>query len=271
MRNVYEAKKVFIDIQQGVIFNNCISENYPNSDVYGVIITPRCDIDHFNVTTIHYLPIVPFEDWINKDLLKIFQEREEKKILKRMYSTLSQNNISVSILNNNLKNEDIVKAASSLKTNVLSEFEKDLIEKTSIKDHDYALKALKKWKDVKNVIKDLIKGNIREFYLIEDWENPEKFKVILLREINRLTFELAVKLRNGIEEHDLRDHDWLKNNLNKSSDKSNIYFTVAKISSPHIEHLLQAFYYNFGRIGVDDFQVNIDEHLLNETNKIINI
>ena len=34
-----------VPLQQGTIINGCITEYY-NRDVWGVIITPRCDIDN---------------------------------------------------------------------------------------------------------------------------------------------------------------------------------------------------------------------------------
>jgi len=271
MRNVYEKKRVFNDIQQGVIINGCIAEDYHDVEVFGAIITPRCDIDHCKVSTIHYLPIVSFEDWLKKDAVKIFQERERRKLLNKLTKLLEQNKISASILNNNLTVDDILKAASGLKPKVLNDFEKDIIEFFSLVEHKYALNAIKNWKDNKSLIKELIVGNNSAFYLLEDWDNPSKFRIILLREVRRLKFELALRLKNGIDEQSLSIQDWIKNDLSKSNDSSNLYFTIAKITSPYIEHLLQSFYYNFGRIGVDDFVDNLDESILAETNKILNI
>lgn len=271
MRNVYEKKRLFNDIQQGVIINGCIAEDYNELDVFGVIITPRCDIDHCKVSTVHYLPIVCYEDWLKKDAVKIFQERERKKLLNKLTKLLEQNKISPSILSNNITKDDILKAASSLKSKILMDFEKDIIELHSLVEHEYALNAIKNWKDNRSLIKELIAGNNSAFYLIEDWDNPSKFKIILLREVRRLKFELALGLKNGVDEHSLSGQDWIKNDLSRSHDSSNLYCTIAKITSPYIEHLLQSFYYNFGRIGVDDFVDNLDESILTETNKILNI
>ena len=70
MSDFYIKNQTKIPIQQGVIINGCIAENY-TQDTCGLIITPRCDIGNGGkVSTIHYLPIVSLKEWILVDCLQ---------------------------------------------------------------------------------------------------------------------------------------------------------------------------------------------------------
>lgn len=60
-----------IRVQQGGVINGCIAENYKGK-VYGMIMAPRCDIgNEGKVSTVHYLPIVSFVDWVKVDCLRM--------------------------------------------------------------------------------------------------------------------------------------------------------------------------------------------------------
>lgn len=66
MRQFFKSYRMVRTLTQGSIINNCIADNYAEGlDVYGLIITPRCDLAHEGkVNTVHYLPIVDFDDWL---------------------------------------------------------------------------------------------------------------------------------------------------------------------------------------------------------------
>lgn len=81
------GRKIFTKIglkhalTQGSIISGCISADYPDKEVYGLIITPRCDLSHgIKVSTVHYLPIVKIDDWKDCDGKRIFIEDAKKQI-----------------------------------------------------------------------------------------------------------------------------------------------------------------------------------------------
>lgn len=61
MRNIF--CETITETQQGCIFSGAKANGYEDCTVYGLIITPRCDIAQCKVMTVHYLPIVKLEDW----------------------------------------------------------------------------------------------------------------------------------------------------------------------------------------------------------------
>ena len=64
IRNIYFEKPIVNRMTQGSIINGCVADSFPNEEVYGLIITPRCDVCHEGkVDSVHYLPVVPFERW----------------------------------------------------------------------------------------------------------------------------------------------------------------------------------------------------------------
>ena len=50
----------------------------------------------------------------------------------------------------------------------------------------------------------------------------------------------------------------MENSLATTDDNSGFYMVENQVSSPFIEHILQAFSYGFNRIGVDD--INLEAH-----------
>lgn len=43
-RRVYKEQKHHIKLTQGSIITNCVAEGFFNTKIWGVIITPRCDL-----------------------------------------------------------------------------------------------------------------------------------------------------------------------------------------------------------------------------------
>jgi len=64
IRNIYFEKPIVNRMTQGSIINGCVADAFPGEEVFGLIITPRCDVSHEGkVDSVHYLPVVPFERW----------------------------------------------------------------------------------------------------------------------------------------------------------------------------------------------------------------
>jgi hypothetical protein len=273
MRNIYEKKTLMIDLQQGVIINGCVAEDYPDSEVFGVIITPRCDIENKKVPTIHYLPIVSLEDWLNNDYIKRYQKDATRTSIDTMHRLLLHNKISVNILEGKLSKDDILKAAEPLQKNDKKQFESALNDFFNLRDFTYCKKNVEKWKNGKTFLKEIYKWSNASYYIIENWDDETKYMIVLLRDIRRLEFNLALKLKTGIVERNFSDEDLRKNDIRIGKESSTLrrYRTLAQIKSPFIEHLVQIFFHNFGRIGIDNYEDNLNEQIFDNINKIIKI
>lgn len=269
MRNIYEEKKINWEIQQGVIINNCIAEDYPDCDVAGIIITPRCDIENKKVNTVHYLPIIAFENWLSFDFLKEFQTKTYKDLRGKLKNTLNRHGLSETFLDKQISKKDILKVAKlNMLTKDYERFEKELNAFYLLEAEDELKKMCVNNKLNKTIIEEIIQGKSSDFYLIEDWDDKKKFQIVLLRDIKRIQFSLLGKLSEGVFEKDLNEIDFIKSDLKKKNEEDNIYYIEAKMKSPFIEHLIQSFFHNFGRIGIDNFNKATNNILIESIDQI---
>jgi hypothetical protein len=54
-------------------------------------------------------------------------------------------------------------------------------------------------------------------------------------------------------------------------DSANLYCTLVQIKSPFIEHIVQSFFHNFGRVRVDNHKDDLHEQIIDNINKFIKI
>jgi hypothetical protein len=268
-RNIYKETSIG-KLQQGYIFNNATSEDYIGSEVYGIIITPRCDIDNEKVSTFHYLPVIRFEDWLLKDYWSILKKLLLKMLYQSVNVILDNNKISKNVvgvfpveeIKDKIKSKikgkkhqdrfceliDWLKLISDTKNTVSNDFLK--------KVHGYSTFQ----KIGNNIIKDLTQDNQKDFYLIEDWEKNDGYYVILLREIQKINWELGMKIANGVNSNDLNDDFYRKNDIKNVTD--GFTYPLIELDSPFIEHLIQKFFTNFGRVGINNHELNLHNTLI---------
>ncbi len=276
MRQVFNNKKNYNKIDQGAIINNCIAEDYPHSNVWGCIITPRCDLAHQGkVSTVHYLPIVNIEDWIKNEAYRILKKQWVNTLEKKLNTILKDAGAGNNFLNQSLPLNDILTVAKALikKEKTLKEFEVNFELYQNPTDINFKQSLSQQQGSLRTLIKDLIKGDNHAFYFIESWETTTTslpYKVILLRDIRRLKIDVALKFAIGFLEEDIQKENIIHNDLATSNDCSNIYYINEQINSPFIEHILQAFSYNFCRIGVENINVeDIITDVVEESLKIL--
>lgn len=257
MRNIYKKDPELVKIvTQGTVISHCMAEKY-HCDVWGVIVTPRCDMAHTGkVTHVHYLPVVPFEEWYKVDGLHYLWTRAFENARRKILAFCKDHGFPEV----NLQEKQLKKMCESLE---------DAQEKNSFNeciDNFFRLKRTnpidynpsKKEKDY--MVSNLLKGDIHAFYLIEGWEEDEKnYKVVLLRDLKRLEYNVAVSMGNGIEERAIVDRS--KNDLAYSATEDTFYSVVDEIISPNIEQLMESFSYNFCRIGVNDMDEKVEDEL----------
>src|ERR1041384_7193808 len=85
-------------LEQGTIFAGAVAEGYEAREVFGIVITARCDLAHSKAPVINYLPIVPLADWTSRDFLALAIDKCEQDVRSAIKSLLSTNGHSTSIL-----------------------------------------------------------------------------------------------------------------------------------------------------------------------------
>ena len=261
MRRFYEGKRLTRSLTQGSIIDHCLADNYMGVDnIYGFIVTPRCDLaQNAKVTHVHYLPIVDFKDWVKQDgkeylfnhwLLKKKEKFEEgcrkNQLPTDIFSFLDYEKMAQKTIVNKSDRDNFI-ALASIVTNPQSNSQ-DFV--------DYCNKKDTKMQLVKNLLED----KLAAFYLIENWKgNSGEYKVILLRELKRISISTAQKIFGGLYLTQIIDG---KDELQKTSISEDLCKVCAQVASPFVEHIMQRFSHNFCRIGVDDRNIESEKEVL---------
>jgi len=229
-------------------------------NVYGFIITPRCDLAHdAKVTHIHYLPIIDFKDWSKYDGMNYLFNKWIQSNTKQFCKICQKYSIPTeldSYPNYEKMANELIKDSSE-KANFLSYIKAVLNPKKNDECFANYCNETNKTKMIDNLLQDKLSA----FYLIEDWMgNGKDFKVILLRELKRISFSVAKNISRGL---DLASIDMGKNDLKYNSPNHDLCQVCAQVSSPFVEHIMQRFSHNFCRIGVEDRSAT-KEVLLNQ-------
>lgn len=260
MRQLYNKKPKYLEITQGSIITGCIASKYDGCQVWGCIITARCDLSNKKVDVVHYLPIVSFEDFLRKEIVDELKEDWIKELKTNLGNRMKEKGVSPSFLDRNLSHDDF-------ETIIRVNFKKTKEANKFLDDYEKYLKAPNS--AIKEVVSDskgegklkheidrLVNNENTNYHLIEDWlcdkSEGQSFKVVLLREIKEISLNCALYLPDGMLETDIPSEFLTHNSLSVSLDKSNFYYVDSEIASPYIEHILQRFSNNFIRIGVED-------------------
>jgi hypothetical protein len=260
MRQLYNKKPKYLEITQGSIITGCIASKYDGCQVWGCIITARCDLSNKKVGMVHYLPIVNFDDFLRKEIVDELKEECIEELKTNLGNRMKEKGVSPSFLDRNLGHDDfetLIRANFKKKKeadNFLDDYEKYLkAPNSAIKDVLSDSKGVGK---LKREIDRLVNNDNTNYHLIEDWlcdkSEGQFFRVILLREIKEMSLNCALSLPDGLLETDISSDFLTRNSLSVSLDKSNFYYVDSEIASPYIEHILQRFSNNFIRIGVED-------------------
>ena len=239
-----------LKLQQGAILCGCVADGYDLS-VNGLVITPRCDLGNGGkVSTVHYLPIVPIDEWVKRDLLSICMSKTRKILRLKLYKLLKEHKITDTVVD--YLDET---SLSSLLDLFKVKNKQDIIELyRDVKklEDGYTIKGNKHVRDnISDELNRLFKGEHNRYYLIEDWSAPDKFNIIILRDVKRISFDIAKRFQMGFQAKNLDELTFEYNDLYHSSN-NDMYKIVAAVNSPYIEHIIQSFSHNFCRIGVDD-------------------
>ena len=275
-RVLYDYSPLYCKLTQGSVINGCIAEAFPNKEVFGVIITPRCDLSHDGkVLTVHYVPLVPFELWFDVIAKPIIKEQWKKDLANRLDSKFRNAKAGSGIMEADFTNDDlrkiveqkVLKPKDKVEINELLDAYFD-INKLAFNDYLLDDESHKRGHKMFDYLSRLQENSIHHYYLLEGWKDygENKHLVLMLRDVRRIEYNIANRIGNGVEESILGLEDTTHNDLFLTSEKKHFYFIQALIASPFIEHIMQAFVYNFSRIGVEDRAGNTFD-LLNKSVK----
>lgn len=251
-RNILEESKIG-QITQGSIFNGAKSIAYPNhNDIYGVIITPRCDIAQKKVPQYYYLPAVRLKYWIQVDFPPLYLSRLEKEVKKVLIDTLLKYKESVSIIDR-FKAVDVESIIRKHNSNLRKNIEETIEIWKALENYkkggsltDIFSKDSSKLK--KNILEEIVENKNTNYYFIES-EEEEGF-ILRMREIRRLTPTMMFQLAEGIDKK-LTEEELSYNDL-RQLDDNDLFMPLYEIKSPFIEHIIQHFLQQFNRIGIED-------------------
>lgn len=256
-------------ITQGTIFSGGYSYLYEDYEVWGVIITPRCDIAQNKVSIYFYLPVVRWDDFMIREVYSMLTAHKCEEWYKKLVNKLTNNRISTSIMTGYLTEEEVHKLfhPGDKQSKTLADLETQFnewrllsqsVEKFNNAKTGAEIKEI--WSDVKPIceanmksyVDTLVKNNNPDYYIIE--HPAENLLVIRLREIQRMSNTFLNKLKSGIEIPFVPENPEITK-IGKV--KEGIYMPLYEIKSPYIEHLMQRFMAQFNRIGVADFNTEI--------------
>lgn len=248
MRNFYKPARMSWKLTQGSIINNCVASKYNGTNVWGLIVTPRCDLAHEGkVSEVHYLPIVNFADFFKVDGRDYLYRKWHEAISRKFFvecdkykfpSDLDKRIYYETMCKNKIADKGARKAFLDKMNKYFDCFKEN-------KEFNETVCTDKKKEDL---VDNLIDDRLPSFYLIEDW-NPggRNSKVILLRDLKRIAYTTAKNLEIGMARQYILDTD----DMNKDGG-DDLCQVCAEVKSPFVEHIIQRFSQNFCRIGVDD-------------------
>ena len=248
MRNFYKPARMSWKLTQGSIINNCVASKYNNGKVWGVIVTPRCDLAHEDkVSDVHYLPIVNFADFFKVDGMDYLYRKWHEGISRKFTEACEKYGFP-----SGLDKREYYETMAQHKVTGQKE-KKDFLDKMSryfdcSKENDEFRESACKGQKRSGLIDNLVGDKLPSFYLIEDWiPGGKNSKVILLKDLKRISYTTAQKLGKGMDKQEISDFD----DLNKGGGDE-LCRVCAEVKSPFIEHIIQRFSQNFCRIGVED-------------------
>lgn len=282
IRNIYLEKPIVNRMTQGSIINGCVADAFPGEEVFGLIITPRCDVSHEGkVDSVHYLPVVPFERWFEIIAKPKIKDIWKKSLLNKLDSKFKNAKVGKEVMSANFSYEDLISICDA-KVNKENDKKdiKGLLDSYFEKNEDdfdlFLLDAETKgiFDKKHELFKYLLRlegNNIPPYYLLESWLDfgIDKHLVVMLRDVHRVQFSTAMRIKEGVFESEFTELDLKYNDLFLQNDPKNFFWVQAEINSPFIEHIMQAFVYNFSRIGVDDRPGKTIDYLFNSVKTTI--
>lgn len=261
-RDMFE-EPVIGQITQGTIFNGAKSRFYPNnSNVLGIVISPRCDIEQRKSPLYYYLPVVKMADWFKGDFPFIYiprLEEDAKNILKQQLIKYGESETILDKFKAEYVEQRLRIHSTQLKKNV--EERLDVWKALEAYRGGSPLKSVMN-KDCSNIQKgifdELIANKNPNFYFLE--HKDEEGYVLRMREISRLTPEMLFRMGRGIDGQ-LSEIELEENDL-RQVDVNELFMPLYVVKSPFVENIMQHFLQLFNRIGIEDVHKDFSNHFI---------
>lgn len=250
-RRIYKSRGIQ-GITQGSIISGIRLERYEDKPVWGLIITPRCDLARgISVETVHFLPLVDFDTWFDREGKYILVNKYKFNLREKINDKLPKDIFSGDVFESGFSNQELKELIEGLdnctnKQNLIQWL--DMLGKRDVELFGAAHTS----KNFESFAKNLSNDGEKRYYAIEDWEKEGDVKIILLREIFSLGRELALRYKDGFTEKEYSKNVLVANNLSTTKKRTGVYEIVKEVKSPYMEHIMQRFAYNFTRIGIND-------------------
>lgn len=256
-----------LKLNQGTIFTCGAAVDYEDCTVHGIIITARCDVANDKVRVYNYLPIVKLDDWLHRDGRVILATRMLLDSINSLRNILRDNDYSPAILDTETPRailDGLFGIVDGRPHKSRSKVEK-LCQQYELADTAISsapasraslqvAESMPKIRD--SLLKELVHQNLGGYYFLSRVEpaGEDTGFVVLLREVQVMSRELAAAVADGIDAKQLADSPTLAASRPLALDigPGELAMPIAILRSPHIEHLMQTFSYIFSRIGLPD-------------------
>lgn len=255
-------------LTQGYLFTCAETEDYSGCEVYGLVITARCDVAHDKAQVFNYIPVVTLDDWIHRDGKRLLLERIRNDSEQQARNQLKQCKFSPNILDTLplekvldtlFKDNNLSKAEKAAKDKLILIRDKlDHVEEigSSNDSRRFVMLANNHGSHRDTLISELTNQRLNGYYFLPCVEHngSDSGYVIRLREVQRIPRVFAEKIAIGLSREDYvtlsTDDPRLNGPFNFS--RAELAMPVGCISSPILEHIMQSFSSLFCRIGLPD-------------------
>lgn len=86
------------EFTQGTVFSCAYAEEYPDTSVYGLVITARCDAAQDKAPIFNYIPVVPLHDWMLCDGANLAMDRIHAETQNTLKNYVKDSSLSESLL-----------------------------------------------------------------------------------------------------------------------------------------------------------------------------
>ncbi|MGN8159956.1 hypothetical protein ACS8YF_14940 [Salinisphaera sp. SWV1] len=260
-------------LDQGYIFTGARAENYEGKQVFGIVITARCDVANKKVRLINYLPVVNFTDWLFFDGRIILSERIKNSAIGKAKNCLKTIDIDPELVSGvNLSSiraahfstaDKRVKKQGEIFDDAREEIR--LCNETLKGDSEKYTRLLEeKAKDLTSLTRELVDHRLSGYYFLDSLDTSGEENdgyVVLLRQVNTLPFWLAEKISRGLQTTRIAEMNNGGYNYLSHSDYG-AAMPIGCLKSPDVEHLMQSFSALFSRIGIEDYPNETADQLI---------
>ena len=265
-------KPIWGNLRQGTIFTGAVADGYGRCDVFGLIITARCDLTHGKTGLVNYLPVVHFDDWLHRDFATILRDRLRPSLVGRLSDLLSSEGFSPTILDVH----DYHSAVEALFPSTLTG--KSIRRGTKAREAVEALRCIDHLshlplsqdelttlkgispRNASNLKRACLRNGLSGYHFLShiDFEGQHTGFVVLLRQVYHLPIRIALAVARGME----TDTNTSTSTIFVTLKPGSFAMPIGQVASPYMEHLMQNFATLFSRIGIPDPPAEFEDHLL---------